>query len=61
MNMELWMGAVAVLLPAMAVAAYRLGLRDGLWQAGKTLPGLLRKPKAAKPAAKPLAARVEDF
>lgn len=62
MRTELWLGAALVLLPALAVGAYRLGLRDGLWQAGRTLPGLVpTRKKAAGPAKKPLAARVEDF
>lgn len=56
--MEIWIPFV-LLLPVMAVAAYRLGLRDGLWQAGRTLPGHSRpaRPKGKKD----LAQRVEEF
>ena len=59
--MEMWLIA-ALLLSAMVLAAYRLGLRDGLWQAGRTLPGVGKKKKApARQQQKTLAARVEEY
>ena len=61
MKMELWLIA-ALLLPVLVLAAYRLGLRDGLWQAGRTLPTMGRKKKdPARQQEKTLAARVEEY
>lgn len=59
---EIWIPFV-LLLPVMAVAAYRLGLRDGLWQAGRTLPGVggKKRPAARGKGEKDLARRVEEF
>jgi len=59
--MEVCFIVAAVVLPVLAVGAYRLGLRDGLWQAGRSLPGPGGKPKKTPARSKPLAQRVEEF
>ncbi|MBR5559002.1 MAG: hypothetical protein IKU72_02000 [Oscillospiraceae bacterium] len=58
--MEHWMTA-ALLAAALTLGAYRLGLRDGLWQAGRTLPGIGGRKKPDRRQEKTLAARVEEF
>jgi len=53
---------LAMLLSVLVLAAYRLGLRDGLWQAGRTLPGPGGKKKnTLSQQKKSLAARVEEY
>lgn len=59
--MEVCFMIAAVVLPVLAVGAYRLGLRDGLWQAGRSLPGPRGRKKIAPDRKKPLAQRVEEF
>jgi len=58
--MEHWMTA-ALLIAALILGAYRMGLRDGLWQAGRTLPGLGGRKKPESRKKKTLADRVEEF
>jgi|GEM_PF-5502157 len=63
------MEAYGIVLAALAaagaaLAAYRLGLRDGLWQSGRTLPGLLRRkprPDPAQQRQRALTAKVDAF
>lgn len=59
--MEVCFMVAAVVLPVLAVGAYRLGLRDGLWQSGRSLPGPGGKKKNDPSRKKPLAQRVEEF
>jgi hypothetical protein len=60
MEKELWL-LLTLLLPVPVLAAYRLGLRDGLWQAGRTLPVWGRKKKSPDRQKKTLADRVEEY